>query len=150
MFTRISKEMSELYNEYNNIHIKYCCETNTHTIKIEDYEGRYVFYLNDFYPFQPPANIMINNTQFHAFCKITSPRFLRYMKMFADELKEIVVPHGSIALKKNWGPANTILEVMRELKNMQELKRRLVLYSLLDTIGTKYNLPEDIRIQEYI
>lgn len=150
MFTRISKEMSELYNKYDNIHIQYCHQTNMHTIKMQDQQGIYIFSLNQHYPFSPPKSILVNNIPFFKFCEITSPRFLHYIQLFANELQELLTPYGSIALRQNWGPANTVIQVMREIKNTQELKRRLVLYSLLDTIGTKYGIPEDIRIQDFL
>lgn len=150
MFKRISREIVCLYTLFDSIHMDYSRLTNTHNIKISDEKGTYVFTLNTHYPFHPPNSITVNDIPFEEFCNINAPRFQEYLKIYKNELKDLCKPNGSVSLKRNWGPANTIIEVMLEVKNLQILKKRLIMYALLDTIGLKYGIPQDIRIHHWL
>ena len=39
---------------------------------------------------------------------------------------------------------------MNEIKRVQKVKKKIIILVLLDKIKIKYNIPDDIRIQEYL
>ena len=145
MFKRISKELIELYNEYNDIHIQYNNETKIHTISILNDNYKYTFHLNNGYPFNPPVNIFVNNIiPYKSMLKITAPRFIKYIHQL---MTKSCLCCWSISLKRNWGPTESVFKIMNEIKRVQKVKKKIIILVLLDKIKIKYNIPDDIRIQ---
>ena len=142
MFARISKEITELYSLYDNIHIQYDPETQTHVIIIDK---KYKFYLCSIYPFRPPQ-VFVGTEYYLSILKSNSEKFKYFLKRFTT-CKCLCC--NSLLHGNNWVPIISMNEIMNEIKSVEIIKEKVLFLILLDDIKVKFRIPEDIRFEEW-
>jgi hypothetical protein len=148
MFNRISKEIQDLYDVYDDIHIKYSKHESTHKITIYEDKNVYQFELNSGYPFRNPKSIHVNNRLYEKTIKLNIPSFIPYLNYYTGHN---CLCCRSITSKHNWGPANTVYQIMKEIKKNMKIKETIVMQMILEKIKEKNNIPEHVYlIEEYL
>jgi hypothetical protein len=146
MFVRVSKEISDLYHEYNDIHAQYYSNTDSHIITIQDEGSTYSFYISSNYPFSRPE-IFVNNVPYKDTIVFKCPRINNYLKQY---ISGCCLYCRSIAVSKNWTPIRYLKNIMTEIKTNEKLKEKVINRKLIHEIKVKYNIPHEIRLEKWL
>ena len=143
MRVRIFKEIELLYDEYNNICIRYNKETMSQDFTILD---KFKISINEDFPFTPPEKIVINDILWHEFIYIPS----RFKELLHSKHKDKCFCCNTITKPLNWSPMYNLRDVFNELILYKKIKKQVFCTYIIDTIKKNYNVPNEIEIVEFL
>jgi hypothetical protein len=146
MFSRISKEISDLYQDYNDIRAQYYSNTDSHIITIQDAGSTYSFYISSNYPFSRPE-IFVNNVPYKDTIVYKCPIINHYLKEY---ISGCCLYCRSITVSKNWSAVRYLKNIMTEIKTNEKLKKKVINRKLIHEIKVKYNVPHEIRLEKWL
>lgn len=139
-YKRIVKEIDH-DDQINNSDIWYNIKSKNYKINF-DYAAnnkKYNIYveLNEYYPFYPPKNMLINNMNYYTFCS-GNTKTMQYIQSHYDVCCLICKSYFCSA---NWKPCIRIKQLVEQCIHYENVINSV---SKMLIIGEKYNLSHDI------
>ena len=143
---RILKELSDIFLQYNNAQIEYSENKKINiNVKINSYIIN--FELEYTYPFSVP-NIAIDNIFIFDFYKLPTIRMNNIF--YGKNITNInCFQCSSHVNKKNWSPCRRFNDIIKEIKNIINIKKKIYFYIIIEKIKNKY-LISDIDVFQYL
>ena len=105
---RFNKELELLSKSFNDINFTYKNDNDIYNIyfNIENYNINIT--LNKNYPFEPPNNITINNSQVNCIKNLNTVSLLKkYFDLYCIKCQSLLCPN-------NWNPTIKLVEIVKE------------------------------------
>jgi len=144
--TRFSSEIMNVLTKYNNIKIE-ISENKKIVMNVNIQNYNISLELDYYYPFTEPI-VLIDNDFISDFYKLPSNRM--YQNLADNNLSSNCCFHcSSIISKRNWSPVRKVVDIIEEINNIINIKKKIYFSILINKIKTKY-LIDDINIFKYL
>jgi len=147
---RLANEFSLLYSRFRNASMNQD-KTNENNCIINVYhEGnKYTITVNSSYPFKPPKKVEVNQMSVRETCKLNAAIFSEYVLEYYGSH---CIGCSSILFNDSmWTPGYKIVDIIKEICNISQVKRKILLSILCNCIRNKYCcLKEFARFEDYL
>jgi hypothetical protein len=146
--TRIKRELEKMYPLYNEIETTITLEGKLEiTVRNADERGflqKYGFVIGENYPFNAPK-IFYQNRKYW--------EFLRSKHTNLQTLKKVTSKDclccSSFHCNDNWGPGNTLIHIIDEIRRIKQQKRAVINKLLADKIKARH-LIDDVDLDSWL